>query len=207
MEDGSPSRRSWADEANEELSSPRALGAGSPGLFMEGVLGSASPSVTRSPRRCHWLGKERLSRKAQVRASAPSHPTPPRRSHPSPRPVPSPSPQRDQPATHPARALGVPDADGFYNVRSHHCDCRRSPPRSPRPVPPELRGLCFNCLANSHVKAQCTYPARCYNCWCEGHRAVDCPFPVRPARAAAIAAMKRARSPARGHDRRRVVQR
>lgn len=38
MEDGSPSRRSWADEANEELSSPRALGAGSPGLFMEGVL-------------------------------------------------------------------------------------------------------------------------------------------------------------------------
>lgn len=33
MEDGSPSRHSWADEAQEELPSPRSLGAGSPGAL------------------------------------------------------------------------------------------------------------------------------------------------------------------------------
>jgi len=59
-------------------------------------------------------------------------------------------------------------------------------------VPPELVGLCFNCLASSHVRAKCTFPARCYNCWCEGQRASACSLPPRFAALAAMVGMRRA---------------
>lgn len=38
------------------------------------------------------------------------------------------------------------------------------PPKLARPVPLALVGLCFNCLASSHVKAECHFPARCFYC-------------------------------------------
>ena len=48
MENGSPSRRSWADEAEEELPSPQSFGAGSPGLFLERVSLSDSEDYSDS---------------------------------------------------------------------------------------------------------------------------------------------------------------
>jgi hypothetical protein len=54
-------------------------------------------------------------------------------------------------------------SEGFYQVHSCRVDRHHSPLRLTKPVPSELVGLCFNCLASSHVKAVC-------NCWVEGHR-------------------------------------
>jgi hypothetical protein len=51
---------------------------------------------------------------------------------------------------------------------------RRAVPRLARLVPPNLVGLCFNCLASDHIKAQRKFPARCQSCKQEGHRARDC---------------------------------
>lgn len=50
----------------------------------------------------------------------------------------------------------------------------------PRPVPADLVGLCFNCMGNDHVKANCTFPSRCRSCHREGHRARDSPYPHPP---------------------------
>lgn len=117
----------------------------------------------------------------------------------------SPSPACEtSPSYHPARALGDPDSDGFFTVRSRRIDRRRSPPRTSRPVPPALVGLCFNCLASTHVKADCHYPSRCYNCWGEGHRAAACTLPARHDLGAAY---KRARSPLDPNEGRRVSRR
>ena len=103
------------------------------------------------------------------------------------------SPRRSaSPRSHPARSRGVPDDGGFYEVCSRRFGRPRpSPPRSPPPVPPELRGLCFNCLQPGHVRAQCRSKPRCYNCRMEGHRVARCPFPPR----GAIIGHKRGRSP------------
>lgn len=81
---------------------------------------------------------------------------------------------------HPARELVEPDADGFYEVRSYRRWSRRSPPKPSRPVPSALHGLCFNCLASTHVKANYVYPARCFNCFSEGHQAFNNPLLPRP---------------------------
>jgi hypothetical protein len=69
-----------------------------------------------------------------------------------------------------------PEAEGFRQVHSRRRGRRRVPPRSARPVPPNLVGLCFDCLACDHVKAACTFLSRCFNCRHEGHRARDHPL-------------------------------
>lgn len=53
--------------------------------------------------------------------------------------------------------------------------------------------MAHNCLSESHVKVDCTSPARCFNCLDGGHQAHDCPLPARPAPSDG----KRGRSPAR----------
>jgi hypothetical protein len=111
----------------------------------------------------------------------------------------SPPQLRASPVAHPPRALEEPDAAGFYQVRSRRRWRRRSPPMRSRPVPPALVGLCFNCLASSHVKADCVFPARCFNCRCEGHRAAACPLPPLGG--------KRRRPPSRSLLGRRVARR
>lgn len=93
------------------------------------------------------------------------------------------------PTSHPAWALGRSDADGSYRVRSRRRWRRRSPPRPSRAVPAALVGLCFNCLANKHIKAECVFPAKCFNCRCEGHRSSVYPLPP------ATTGAKRGRSP------------
>lgn len=70
-------------------------------------------------------------------------------------------------------------------------------------VPPNLVGLCYNCLGDDHVKADCVFRSRCTNCRSECHRAKDCPFPpMTMARSG-----KRARSPARVAQGRRAAPR
>jgi hypothetical protein len=88
---------------------------------------------------------------------------------------------RRRPQPH-SLALHVPrqgpnvDADGFHVVES----CRRlrrqgrTGPKRQCPVPPELVGRCFNCLAHGHVAAQCHSPSRCLHCRGTGHRARAC---------------------------------
>jgi hypothetical protein len=41
----------------------------------------------------------------------------------------------------------------------------------PRLVPPQLVGLCFNCLAHDHVIANCCFPSRCLHYRGTTHRA------------------------------------
>lgn len=110
------------------------------------------------------------------------------------------------PRSHPVRPLGEPDADGFYSIRSRRLLRRRSPPRPPKPVPPELQGLCFNCLASTHVKAACRIRPRCFNCWHEGHRASACRLPLRRGLSTTTGA-KRSRSPADGRGDSRDLRR
>lgn len=113
--------------------------------------------------------------------------------------------QMPPPATHPMRAFGEPDADGFFQVRSRRLGRSRTPPRSPRSpcqIPPKLEGCCFRCLATDHIKARCTFLEKCYNCWTEGHRAAVCPFQPRVRTIGA----KRGRSPPRQVDGRRVLR-
>lgn len=46
------------------------------------------------------------------------------------------------------------------------------PPR--RPVPVDLRGLCFNCFSSSHRAAACRSRPRCFRCRLIGHRSFAC---------------------------------
>jgi len=217
MEHGSPSRRSWADEAEKELPSPRSLGAGSPGLFHGGRFdesfvnrlglsdseseadsGLPPPPPGKGKDVAEGSGRRRRGRHRRRRRRPQGFMAAARRSLPAP-----PVHLHRSPASHPARALATPDEDGFYAVQSRRRWRRRSPPRVARPVPPELVGLCFNCLANNHVKAECTFPVRCYNCRDEGHRASSCTLPRS-------SGAKRSRSPPRAVDggvRRRVSRR
>ncbi|KAG0526126.1 hypothetical protein BDA96_06G118600 [Sorghum bicolor] len=99
---------------------------------------------------------------------------------------------------HPARLSAEPDAEGFREVHSRRRWRRRPSPVPARPVPPDLIGLCFNCLSDSHVKADYRFPSRYRTCRAEGHRARFCPLGPPP-----LAGAKRGRSPAfaRGPDR------
>jgi hypothetical protein len=97
-------------------------------------------------------------------------------------------------------------SEGFYQVHSCRVDRHHSPLRLTKPVPSELVGLCFNCLASSHVKAVCRSLSRCYNCWVEGHRASACRLPPRQG-LAAILGSKRARSPSSPRGSTQVLQR
>lgn len=97
---------------------------------------------------------------------------------------------------HPTRMSVEPDEDGFRQVQSRRRWRRAAGPRAPlaRPVPQNLVGRGFNCLAEDHVGAMCTSPSRCFFCLGEGHQARDCPHapPVGRGRA------KRGQSPCRG---------
>lgn len=95
----------------------------------------------------------------------------------------------------------APDAEGFRQVRSRRRWRRVASPR--RPVPSNLVGLCFNCLAGDHVHADCTFPAKCYNCRDVGHQARDCPHPPVTGRWEG----KRGRSPPRASGFRRGARR
>jgi hypothetical protein len=79
---------------------------------------------------------------------------------------------------HPARLPAEPVADGFRLVEDRRRRRRAALPRRSRPVPPNLVGLCFNCLRSDHVNANCMFPARCLACKQEGHRARDCVLPT-----------------------------
>lgn len=79
------------------------------------------------------------------------------------------------PALHPVRLSASPDAEGFRPVESRR-RWHRHPARALKAVPTDLVRLCFNCLANDHVKADCTFASRCHTCRREGHRAHDCPY-------------------------------
>ena len=90
---------------------------------------------------------------------------------------------------HPPCLASVPDVDGFRLVESRRRWRRRDPAPKSRPVPDNLVGLCFNCLASYHVHVKCTFPSRCFSCLQEGHHARDGPR--------SRGAGKRGRSPAR----------
>jgi hypothetical protein len=68
-----------------------------------------------------------------------------------------------------------PDAEGFRLVQSRRHWRRIAEPH--RPVPSNLVGKCFNCLAGDHIKADCKFPSKCFNCKDGGHQAHDCPLP------------------------------
>jgi hypothetical protein len=75
---------------------------------------------------------------------------------------------------HPARLTGPPDVDGFYQVQSRRRWRRRAPPKPVKPVPKNLVGLCFNCLAGDHVKADYIWRARCFLYKQPGHEVREC---------------------------------
>jgi len=54
------------------------------------------------------------------------------------------------------------------------------PIRVRRPVPADLVGRCFNCLAFDHVASQCIHPSRCLRCEKVGHVAKNCNRPRFP---------------------------
>jgi hypothetical protein len=111
---------------------------------------------------------------------------------------------------HPARLSSEPDADGFREVHSRRRWRRRwrrwqpPRPRSSRPVPKDLVGLCFNCLRSSHIRADCGFPSRCRTCRTEGHRARHCPELLSVAGAKRGRSSARAATRARGAPRRRA---
>jgi len=82
-------------------------------------------------------------------------------------------------------AAPLVDAEGFqlvvnkHRLRSELRQPRRPPAR--RPVPADLIGRCFNCLAFDHVASRCSFPSRCLRCDEVGHVAKNCkrPRPVR----------------------------
>jgi hypothetical protein len=103
---------------------------------------------------------------------------------------------------HPARLSVEPDSEGFREVHSRRRWRRRPSPVPSWPVPADLVGLCFNCLGDDHVKADCRFPSRCRSCRREGHRARNCPE-ARPLWAGA----KRGRSPVGAGGRRGTFRR
>jgi hypothetical protein len=50
--------------------------------------------------------------------------------------------------------------------------------RARRPVPGDLAGRCFNCLAEDHLAASCRLGPRCFRCKALGHRSYVCSGPV-----------------------------
>jgi len=64
--------------------------------------------------------------------------------------------------------------DGWVEVRRRWRRRVRHPRPPSRPVPVDLVGRCFNCLARDHVAAACRNPSRCLNCGSEGHQARVC---------------------------------
>ena len=94
-------------------------------------------------------------------------------------------PLRRDPPPPRSRSSPVVDDDGFTEVvnkrrlrAANRPGRRTNPPR--RPIPADLVGRCFNCLAHDHVGSQCTRPSRCLRCEEEGHAARNCKRPRFP---------------------------
>jgi len=205
MDPGSCSDRSWADEV-EEAEAARSTGSSAfPGLpplaaaaHASLVLRASSLDPDAAPfgaspgdgygERLHFTDSEASfgdsdepPSSARGRAAAP-----PRRHRRRRRrrarigrfaartPPPTPVARSSPVAAHPPRMSVEPDSDGFRAVVSRRCWRRTTAPR--RPVPTYLVGKCFNCLSESHVKADCTSPPRCFHCLGEGHQKRSCPL-------------------------------
>jgi hypothetical protein len=69
---------------------------------------------------------------------------------------------------------------GFTLVESRRRRLVR--PMRSRPVSATLVGLCFNCMADDHVAADCRFPSRCLNCRGTGHRVRECKCGCSPTR-------------------------
>jgi hypothetical protein len=68
---------------------------------------------------------------------------------------------------------------GWTRVESRNSKKRRLRAlRARRPVPGDLVGRCFNCLAEDHLAASCRLGPRCFRCKALGHRSYICPGPV-----------------------------
>ena len=74
----------------------------------------------------------------------------------------------------PAVADVAGDNGGWVEVRRRWRRQVRPPGPPPCPVPADLVGRCFNCLARDHVAAACRNPSRCLRCGNEGHQARNC---------------------------------
>jgi hypothetical protein len=78
------------------------------------------------------------------------------------------------------------DTEGWIKVETrwsrrsrHRLAERPRPPLPRRPVPQDLRGRCFNCLATSHRATACRRPSCCLRCRRPGHRVAECPGAAR----------------------------
>jgi len=78
----------------------------------------------------------------------------------------------------------VVDEEGFRVVVNKRRARRREGftrrHKARRPVPADLVGRCFNCLAFDHVAARCSRPSRCLRCEETGHVAKNCKRPRYP---------------------------
>jgi hypothetical protein len=84
-----------------------------------------------------------------------------RRSHPYDEEVAGATPRMQSIVVHPTRLSSMPDSDGFHPVHSRRRWRRRPAARQRKSVPEDLIGLCFNCLRDDHVKADCLFPSCC----------------------------------------------
>lgn len=213
---GSPSRLAWAKEVEDADSLGRQSLPRSPSLLNPNAAPftpRSSPSGSRLSRggRLSFSDSEASSGSASAgvaevdvgaprrrfRRRRPRHRRRRARAAPSdgcvlPRTLPA-SPQQSLPRSpqrlHPARLSAEPDAEGFREVHSRRRWRRRPSPARGTQVPADLVGLCFNCLREGHVRADCSFPSRCRACRREGHRARHCPEAHR------LAGFKRGRSP------------
>jgi hypothetical protein len=90
-----------------------------------------------------------------------------------------PDSHRQPRATPPSDAEGRIKVETRWSRRRRRLAERPRPPFPRRPVPLDLRGRCFNCLAVSHRAAECRRPSCCLRCRRPGHRAAGCPGAVQ----------------------------
>lgn len=152
MEEGSPSRRSGASRLNPNAqpfspSSLRSEDSRGGRLCFSDCEASSDGSASQSPppavvgvtvaaNRRQSRRRRRLVPRGRGPRAAAVDGAPARRLH-------------SVVVAHPARLSSEPDADGFREVHSRRRWRRWMPqrPRSPRPVPEDLVGLCFNCAS------------------------------------------------------------
>lgn len=225
MECGSPSRRSWADkveEADSQARSSSALNPDAEPFFWgsspaasgfekderlsftdsKGSFGSDTPSssiadkgkavVTAGGRRRRPCRRHRHRRPMAQGGFMADAQRAFRRAGPA---TPLPADRLRSVVIHPTRLSVEPDMDGYRQVHSRRRWRHWTAPKLAKPVPAVLIGLCFNCLGDDLVKADCKFLSHCPSCRREGHHACYCP------NTDAAVGSKRGRSPniAGGH--------